>query len=202
MNYRNNPNGANRQFPTHGEYRHGQSQHSQYIRNRSGGYRTDAETSAIMPASDTPFPSVTPLIAPVPAMAMAEPVVLPAQEMLPSVTQATLGELVEAAPPAAKAGGFSLSGLSDIKGLVDRMGGIDGILSTVQKVQKVVSSVSQMAPLVKVLLSSFKKSSSDDSDDDSAAEWKPTKRKRRKRRPSAAVRRPTAVKRPKAKRRR
>ena len=78
--------------------------------------------------------------------------------------------VTEAAKPA-KGGGFNLgNSLNDIKGIVDRMGGIDGIVSTMTKVQKVVGSISQMAPLIKVLAGSFGKKGTasiaeDDTDD-------------------------------------
>jgi hypothetical protein len=192
VDYRNNPSaGDQQQFPTHGTYRHGQSQHSQSYRNKSSGMKSsgvkivDAETSAILPVAPPP-----------------SPVVVPTPDMLPSIPtipkDATLGELVEAAPAITKTGGFSLASLGDIKGYIDRMGGIDGILTTVGKVQKVVSSVSQMAPLVKVLLASFKKSKDDDDSD--ATDWKP-KRKRRRKKP-ASGRKGTTPKRPGAKKRR
>ena len=51
---------------------------------------------------------------------------------------------------------FSLSNLTkyanvdELKGLVDRFGGLDGILATVTKVQKVVSTVGQIAPMAKI----------------------------------------------------
>lgn len=53
-------------------------------------------------------------------------------------------------------GGFNLASLAkyanidELKGLVDRFGGLEGILSTVTTVQKVVSTVGQIAPMVKV----------------------------------------------------
>ncbi|MCM3635004.1 hypothetical protein [Paenibacillus camelliae] len=53
--------------------------------------------------------------------------------------------------------GFSLASLTkyanidELKGLVDRFGGLEGILSTVTTVQKVVSTVGQIAPMVKVV---------------------------------------------------
>lgn len=81
--------------------------------------------------------------------------------------------------------GFSLANLTnmanmkEIKGFVDRMGGLDGILATMTKVQKVVGSVSQMAPMVKVLFGSFGKKKSSSSDENNG-EWKPKHRKRRK----------------------
>ena len=40
---------------------------------------------------------------------------------------------------------------SDIKQLVDRMGGIDGILSGIGKFQKFISAMQQMAPLLRLL---------------------------------------------------
>ncbi len=78
--------------------------------------------------------------------------------------------------------------LTEIKGFVDRIGGLDGILTTVGKVQKVVSSVSQMAPLVKVILGSFKKDSGSDAADDDI-EVVPKKRKRRRKPTGSAGRR-------------
>ncbi|XEC95666.1 tyrosine protein kinase [Paenibacillus tarimensis] len=98
---------------------------------------------------------------------------------LPAVTQAMMpGQLTTAAP--AKAGGFSLGNLSELKNVIDRMGGIDGIVNTVSKMQKVFSSVQQMAPMVKLLMGSIgKKGAVAKKDDD---EWVPSKRRRRRRR--------------------
>ncbi|MFB9324460.1 hypothetical protein ACFFSY_00705 [Paenibacillus aurantiacus] len=85
--------------------------------------------------------------------------VKPADAAIPA--EAVSEALESATPAATKASGFSLASLGgnikDLQGLVDRMGGLDGILSTVQKVQKVVSSVQQMAPLIKVLAGSIGK---------------------------------------------
>lgn len=117
------------------------------------------------------------------------------QETLPVVLPATAAGMVEAAAPA-KAGGFSIPNLGEIKGFVDRLGGIDGILNSITKVQKVVSSVSQMAPLVKVLMGSFKKDAA--TEDDTEEKFVPKRRKRRK--PSSGTK-PTGRKR-KPKRRR
>lgn len=54
-------------------------------------------------------------------------------------------------------GGGLLSSLNfgQIKGFVDKMGGIDGIVSTMTRVQKMVSSFQQMAPMLKLLMGSF-----------------------------------------------
>ncbi|SEC04758.1 hypothetical protein [Paenibacillus sp. GP183] len=43
---------------------------------------------------------------------------------------------------------------SQIKGFVDRMGGIDGIVGTMTKVQKFMGTFRQMAPMFKVLFNS------------------------------------------------
>lgn len=88
-------------------------------------------------------------------------------------------------------GGNPLSNMNmnDIKGMVDRMGGIDGILATMTKVQKMVGTFQQMAPMVKLLAGSFlggkAKTNSDDDDDLFDA----PKRKRRRKRKSGARRR-------------
>ncbi|MBH5319021.1 hypothetical protein I6N90_14540 [Paenibacillus sp. GSMTC-2017] len=113
------------------------------------------------------------------------------QSLLPAVVPHSsnqFGEIESVAPKK----GFSLANLvshaniTEIKGFVDRMGGLDGILSTVTKVQKVVSSVTQIAPLVKVFMGSFGKKSS--SSEESKNDWKPKRRKKRK--PSAGNSRP------------
>jgi hypothetical protein len=56
-------------------------------------------------------------------------------------------------PGAPKAPG--LPTLADLKLLVDRMGGIDGILNTVQKIQKIVGTVQQFAPMIRLLAGSL-----------------------------------------------
>jgi len=104
---------------------------------------------------------------------------VPDGSMLPAApSNALTGELVENTDSSNKSSGFSLPNLGEIKGFVDRLGGIDGILNGVTKVQKVVSSVSQMAPLIKVLLGSF--STKKKKEEDEIDEWKPRPRKRRK----------------------
>lgn len=112
---------------------------------------------------------------------------------------------------------FSLDKLTELKGFVDRIGGLDGILGTMTKAQKIIGSVQQMAPLVKVMMGTFgSKKGSDKSkmvdleDDD----WSPPKKKRtkkKKRRTGGGgyakggrgrKRRPGAKRRPGSKRRR
>ncbi|MEB3103394.1 hypothetical protein [Ferviditalea candida] len=53
-------------------------------------------------------------------------------------------------------GGFKLP-VNEIKTIVDRMGGLDGIMSTVSKMQKLVTSVQEVTPMLRSLLGSFGK---------------------------------------------
>lgn len=118
------------------------------------------------------------------------------QSLLPAVVPPQQHSLMEVNPQATSqaGGGFSLANqlsklpnLTEIKGFVDRMGGIDGILTTVTKVQKVVSSVTQMAPMVKVLFGSFGKKSASSSDSNSIVQ---NPRRRRRRRSGSGTTRP------------
>jgi hypothetical protein len=53
------------------------------------------------------------------------------------------------------AGGLGGLNLNQVKGFIDKMGGIDGIVGTMTRVQKVVTSFKQMAPMLKLLMGSF-----------------------------------------------
>jgi hypothetical protein len=115
-----------------------------------------------------------------------------AKSSLPVVANAAqLAEIVE--PGGVKAekkekgllGGFSLDKLGELKGVVDRLGGIDGILNSVTKMQKVVANLQQMAPLIKVLAGSFKKEAggskkSHGDEDDEDIIVRPKRRRRRR----------------------
>ncbi|MBO9606143.1 MAG: aminotransferase [Paenibacillaceae bacterium] len=59
----------------------------------------------------------------------------------------------------AAAGGSTGSSfnIGQIKGMIDKLGGIEGIIGTVTKMQKVFSSIQQMAPMLRLLASSFGK---------------------------------------------
>ncbi|PZD92915.1 hypothetical protein DNH61_25815 [Paenibacillus sambharensis] len=96
---------------------------------------------------------------------------------LPAVVPAA-----DAAPAAGgKLGGFSLANIGELKGFIDRMGGLDGILGTMTKVQKLFANVQQMAPMLKVLMGSFgKKGAASVLADDDDGEWKPSRRRRRR----------------------
>lgn len=49
----------------------------------------------------------------------------------------------------------SMPNLKDISSFVERMGGIDGILATMTKAQKFMSTMQQMAPMMKLLAGSL-----------------------------------------------
>ncbi|WP_116394150.1 hypothetical protein [Paenibacillus glycanilyticus] len=182
VNYRNYPGGGGHsnphQYPPHsphsGHHRRG------YARNQTSQGFNSFQNPLGFGTDGAPIP-------PAPPVFSTEETIIQHEESLPVVVPATAAELVETTTPA-KAGGFSMPSLTEIKGFVDRIGGLDGILTTVGKVQKVVSSVSQMAPLVKVILGSFKKDSGSDAADEDI-EVVPKKRKRRRKPTGSAGRR-------------
>jgi hypothetical protein len=45
--------------------------------------------------------------------------------------------------------------INQIKGIIDRMGGIDGLMGHVGRIQKFIQSIQQMSPMLKVLMGSF-----------------------------------------------
>lgn len=55
-------------------------------------------------------------------------------------------------PPLPADSGFSLANLGELKGMIDRFGGIDGIMNGVAKMQKVVGGIQQMAPMMKLVM--------------------------------------------------
>ncbi|GAF08754.1 hypothetical protein JCM16418_2859 [Paenibacillus pini JCM 16418] len=84
-----------------------------------------------------------------------------------------------AAAASAKTGAFSLANLGELKGVIDRMGGIDGLMNSMGKFQKVVSGVQQMAPMLK-LFTGFGKGKTNGKSSSDEFEYKPSKRRRRK----------------------
>nr|WP_229725130.1 tyrosine protein kinase [Paenibacillus abyssi] len=106
----------------------------------------------------------------------------PTQAMPTQLSPVGMPEVIPAATGtgAAAGSGFSLKNLNDLKGIIDRMGGIDGIINTMGKVQKVVAGVQQIAPMVKLIMGSFgKKGAAAKSGGD---DWSPPRRRRRRRR--------------------
>lgn len=75
----------------------------------------------------------------------------------------------------------------ELKGLVDRFGGLDGILATVTKVQKVMSTVGQMAPMAKVFTGIFgnKRASGQEQTTAQSSTYVPARRKQTVKRSSS-----------------
>ncbi|WP_182302689.1 tyrosine protein kinase [Cohnella cholangitidis] len=85
-------------------------------------------------------------------------------------------EVVEAAP--AKGGlPFNLSNLSDLKSMVDRMGGIDGVLATMGKVQKFMSTLQQVAPMIKLFMGKKGKAAAADKSKGTPERRRPVRRR-------------------------
>jgi len=76
--------------------------------------------------------------------AVINPTVLPAQTASATASKSILP--------------FNITNLGDIKAIVDRMGGVDGILTTVGKFQKFMSTIQQMAPMLKLFMGNKGKS--------------------------------------------
>ncbi|WP_405155188.1 tyrosine protein kinase [Paenibacillus sp. FSL K6-0108] len=85
--------------------------------------------------------------------------------------------------PAASSG-FSLANIGELKGMIDRFGGIDGIMNGIGKMQKVVGGFQQMAPMMKLVMGILPfgkgKKSSSAADKDYEEYSPPRSRKRRK----------------------
>lgn len=86
--------------------------------------------------------------------------------------------------PGASAGGAAggaAGGLTfgQLKGIVDKMGGINGIIGTMTRVQKMVQSFQQVAPMIKLLMGSFAKASTARAGNNPKWSKKSSKRKRR-----------------------
>lgn len=176
MDYRNNPRTRNGPYSRHGGHGQGQSNFSSSPSESPISFHF---------GGNTPIPPEQQMM-PLPGDFMHDSSMLPA-----NVQNVMTGELVEKDSSDSKSSGFSLPNLGEIKGIVDRLGGLDGILTGVTKVQKVVSSISQMAPLIKVLLGSFGSKKSKGNKVDDLDEWKPRPRKRRKSSGGGQKRRPT-----------
>lgn len=98
----------------------------------------------------------------------------------------------------ASSSGFSLANLGELKGMIDRFGGIDGIVNGIGKMQKVVGGFQQMAPMMKLVMGILPfgkgKKSSSLADKDYEEYSPPRSRKRRKKTTSAPRKRNTSSK--------
>lgn len=84
-----------------------------------------------------------------------------------------------AVTPPASSNPLSNFSFKDIKGFVDRMGGIEGMMSTLTKVQKTMQTFQQMAPMLKLLIPKLGGAKSASLDDD---DYYYRRRRRRRRR--------------------
>ncbi|MFC5470852.1 aminotransferase [Cohnella suwonensis] len=83
----------------------------------------------------------------------------------------------------------SISNLNDLKAMVDRMGGIEGVLSTMGKVQKFMSTMQQIAPMIKLFIGKGGKTATANNDSVSTRK----RRRRRNRNRKSSARRTTAA---------
>lgn len=112
-------------------------------------YHTSKRSASPYTYSDASlYPGINPIDASLPITAEASalspysPVTSNPISVLPG-TATTVGSAASTA-----ASGFSLANLG---GIVERLGGIDGILATVGKVQKVMQTMQQFAPMAKMV---------------------------------------------------
>ncbi len=91
-----------------------------------------------------------------------------------------------ATTPPASSNPFSNFSFKDIKGFVDRMGGVEGMMSTLTKVQKTMQTFQQMAPMLKLLIPKLGGAKSASLDDD---DYYYRRRRRRRRVKSRSGRR-------------
>jgi|HigsolmetaAR203D_1030402.scaffolds.fasta_scaffold01175_8 hypothetical protein len=80
--------------------------------------------------------------------------------------------------PGQGGGGFGGFQMQELKNFIDRMGGIDGILNMLTKASKLMSTLQQMAPMLKLLLPFGSKAATNDLEIDD----RPRRRRRRRRR--------------------
>ncbi len=167
-----------------------------YYNHSRRGHRSLAE-----PFNTSPYPGISPYVqAPIPG----ETGIFPAYGAGATSTALAVPEAAEGVT--SKAGGLlgSLGGLGNlanmdqIKGFIDRMGGIDGIVSSMGKVQKVMSGFQQMAPMVKLVMGGFGKGAAAGAlaagalaAEEDAALYKPNRRKKRRSTPQRRKSSPT-----------
>lgn len=80
---------------------------------------------------------------------------------------------------------ISLANINEIKAMIDRMGGVEGVLNTMGKVQKFMSTVQQIAPLVKLFIGKGKNKSGSADKSDGDDYVRPRRRKTPRKRPAS-----------------
>ncbi|MBO2945660.1 hypothetical protein JJQ72_16910 [Paenibacillus sp. F411] len=142
-------------------------------------YSADAGTSAYYPYSVPAQPSIAPM----------EPM-----SSLPAVTTPQpAAETGSSSGLAGLLGGLNLSNL-DLKGMIERMGGVEGLVANIGKVQKVMQSVQQLAPMMAVFSNLLSKKGSDSdavSPGGYDTEYVPRRRRTRRRKKTGSRRKGT-----------
>jgi hypothetical protein len=88
--------------------------------------------------------------------------------------------LVPSQPPAQNPSFLGNLPVKDIKNFVDRMGGIDGIRSMVNKMNSMFKSLQRMTPMIKLLMTSFSKAKTTDLEGHNYSRRRRRRRRRRK----------------------
>ncbi|MBO9598835.1 MAG: hypothetical protein J7559_13580 [Cohnella sp.] len=135
----------------------------------SSSYRSWAPGTDAYPGLGQPFAGP-----PAPPPAQANPTVLPAQS---------------SSSPIKLPFNINMANINEIKAMIDRMGGIEGVLNTMGKVQKFMSTVQQVAPLVKLFMGKGKNKSSSDSSSGDESDRPRRRRRSARRRPASRKRR-------------
>jgi hypothetical protein len=90
---------------------------------------------------------------------LAEPFSGPPEVINPTVIPSQVTTI--AGQPTKLPFNISISNIGDLKALVDRMGGIEGVMANLGKFQKFISTMQQIAPMIKLFMNKNKDSSSD-----------------------------------------
>ena len=105
------------------------------------------------------------------------------QQISPFLTESQFSQYLPEAVPAKSGSSNLLSNINfnQIKNVIDRMGGIDGVISTVKQVQKMVQTFQQFAPVLKMLIPKLGSKSKDDDEEDDYPRRRRRRRSRRRR---------------------
>ncbi|NMO97443.1 hypothetical protein [Paenibacillus lemnae] len=138
-------------------------------------YPAGVETSSFYPSYAG---STQPSIAPIDAVSNLPAVSAP---QTPAASSGGLAGLL---------GGLNLSNI-DVKGIIDRMGGIDGLIANMGKVQKVMQGFQQLAPMMSIFAGALgKKKSSSSSPGQDEFQYPARRRRPAKGRKKSGTRRP------------
>jgi len=173
------------------------TRHSHYYHRRPGSTRSLSEIES-PPQTSSPYPGIASYndypevgeTALYPYTDLSSDPEATASALAPSTNSGSGGGLASLLGGGGSGGGLSkllgglgVNNMSDVKGLIDKMGGIDGIVNNIGKVQKVVQGFQQLAPMFSVLAGALGKkkggggSSANHTDLDDGYEYKPRRRR-------------------------